>query len=59
MASEKITEEQKFRFRQGIFEQFQAVKFGYTKHHSTDEEQLPFILKTRRIEYLFRNNTIK
>ena len=57
--SSKITEEQKFRFRQGLFEQFQAVKFAYTKQHSTDEEQLPFILKTRRIEYLFKNNAIK
>ena len=41
------------RFKKGVFLQFRKVDFSKTKQFNDEANQLPFILKSMRMEYLF------
>ena len=52
-----MEEQYRSRIKKGIFRQFYSTDYKSIDFIKSEENQLPFILKTRRIEYLFE--TIK
>ena len=47
--------QQRAKIRKGVFKQFQATKCNQIDMIKDEKDQLPFILKSLRIEYLFES----